>query len=163
QLDEVILFDRRRFGRSWRSPRSFFKLSRFAVNLRKAEFDLVLDLQGLLRSGLFAWRTRAPFRVGFKNARELAPMFYTHRVETGQVQHAVDRYLALAEAIGCGTSPVEFRFVTTDEDRAAVSAMLPSNEAYAVLLPGSNWRTKRWPVERFAGLIDPLRARFGFQ
>jgi ADP-heptose:LPS heptosyltransferase len=29
------------------------------------------------------------------------------------------------------------------------------------LLPGTNWETKRWPVEKFAGLVAPLRDQFG--
>jgi ADP-heptose:LPS heptosyltransferase len=30
-----------------------------------------------------------------------------------------------------------------------------------VLLPGTNWETKRWPTEKFAGMVAPLRERFG--
>jgi ADP-heptose:LPS heptosyltransferase len=41
--------------------------------------------------------------------------------------------------------------------------MLPNEQPYAVLLPGTNWATKRWPVERFAALVKPLQERFGLQ
>ncbi len=34
---------------------------------------------------------------------------------------------------------------------------------YAVLMPGANWATKQWPVERFAALVKPIRHRFGFE
>jgi ADP-heptose:LPS heptosyltransferase len=30
-----------------------------------------------------------------------------------------------------------------------------------VLLPGTNWATKRWPLSKFAALVGPLRERFG--
>src|SRR5436190_10397727 len=65
QLDEVIRFERRRFGRGWRDPSALLGLWRFTRELRARRFDLVIDLQGLLRSGWLAWQTRAPVRVGF--------------------------------------------------------------------------------------------------
>lgn len=164
QLDEVIRFERGRFAAGWRSPAAAAGLFRFARELRARAFDLVIDLQGLFRSGWLARQTRAPVRIGFANAREFAPVFYTHRVPVGDVeQHAVDRYLTLAEALGCGRDPVEFRFATDDADRASVSQLLGSDEPYAVLLPGTNWPTKRWPVEHFAATVAPLRQRFGLR
>jgi heptosyltransferase-1 len=174
QLDEVIRFERGRFGAGWRSPAAAAALFRFARELRARRFDLVIDLQGLFRSGWLARQTRAPVRVGFANAREFAPVFYTHRVPVGDAErHAVDRYLMLAEAIGCGNGPAEFRFATDDADRAAVSALLGGDGGgegsgggdapYAVLLPGTNWATKRWPVEHFAATVGPLRERFGLR
>src|ERR1051326_6488150 len=163
-LDEVILFDRRRFGTGWRSPRSLAGLTSFTADLARKNFDLVIDLQGLFRSGFLAWRTTARTRVGFSNARELAHLFYTHRVDSGPAaQHAIDRYLKLIEALGCPTAPIEFQFAITDEDRAQISDTLPEGKPYAVLLPGTNWATKRWPVEKFAGVIEPLKQRLGLE
>lgn len=164
QLDEVILFERKQFGHAWRSPAAAKALWQFSRDLRDRHFDLVIDLQGLLRSGWLAWETRAATRIGFGNARELGWIFYTHRVpiETTE-QHAVDRYLAVAAALGCKSELVEFHFATTDEDRAAVDAMLPAGRRFAVLLPGTNWATKRWPVEHFAACVEPLKSRFGLE
>jgi lipopolysaccharide heptosyltransferase I len=164
QLNEVIRFERRRFGAGWRSPAAAMGLFRFARDLRARKFDLVIDLQGLFRSGWLAWQTKAPVRVGFANAREMAPLFYTHRVPIESVeQHAIDRYLAVTDALGCGREPVEFRFATTDAERQTVAALLKDESPYAVLLPGTNWETKRWPVEHFAALVQPLRERFGLR
>lgn len=163
-LDETIYFERRRFGAGWRSPRAAAGFLKFSGALRDAKFDLVIDLQGLFRSGWLTAQTRAPVRVGLANARELAWLFYTHRVPIDTMeQHAVERYLAVAEALGCGREPVEFRFPTTDDDRRQVSEMLGAvgDGAIAVLLPGTNWPTKRWPAEHFAAIVAPLRERFG--
>jgi lipopolysaccharide heptosyltransferase I len=163
QLDEVIRFERRTFGRGWRSPRVAFDLVQFMRSLRERAFDLVIDLQGLFRSGWLAWTTRAPVRVGFANAREGGWLFYTHRVPTGTAQqHAIERYLTVAQALGCERGPVEFHFAVDDADREQVAAMTPRGP-YAVLMPGANWPTKQWPVERFAGLVTPVRERFGLE
>ena len=158
QLNEVILFDRKRYAASIRSPRVARELFAFFGELRSKKFDLVIDLQGLFRSGWLAWITGAPVRVGAANAREGAWLFYTRRVPAGATErHAIERYLDIAEFLGLGRSPVRFVFPTDDVDRAAAKALLPS-EPFAVLLPATNWPTKQWPIEKFASLIEPLAA-----
>ncbi len=74
-------------------------------------------------------------------------------------RHALERYLCVTEALGIGRSPIRFVFPTDEADRSAVARMTP--DRYAVLVPGTNWATKRWPIEHFAGLVAPLRDRFG--
>ena len=161
-LDEVILFDRRGYAKSWRDLATAWRFFGFQRSLRQRNFDLVIDLQGLFRSGWLAWQTRAPMRVGFANAREFAPIFYTHRIDVGGPdQHAVSRYLKLAAAMGCDVSEVTFPLHVTDEDRRHVEKLIDGVGRFAVLLPGANWPTKRWPIERFAALVGPLRERFG--
>jgi lipopolysaccharide heptosyltransferase I len=166
-LSEVIVFNRLRFGHAWRSPTASLALWRFGWGLRTREFDLVIDLQGLLRSGWMSWQSGAPVRIGFALAREGGWAFYTHRVPNTPLSvPAVERYLRLADALGLGREPVEFRFATDDADRQAIAAKLaglPAPGRYAVLLPGSNWATKRWPTASFAALIEPLRKRFGLE
>ncbi len=161
-LDQVLLFERRRFANLWRDASAAKGLASFAMSLGKEKFDLVIDLQGLLRSGWIAWQTRAPVRVGFAYAREGATAFYTHVVNTpNHERHAVERYLDVAEALGCGRGPVVFDFDLSDEARSSVRQLLTSHREYAVLLPGTNWATKRWSAERFEQLISPMRERFG--
>lgn len=160
----LLRFDRKRWGTAWRSLPAARDLAEFHRMLRRQEFDLVIDVQGLFRSGWFARQTGAPVRVGFAKAREMAWLFYTHRVETGTPeQHAIERYRKLLDAIGCPTAPVEFPFPVTDADRAAAEQLAGTGGDYAVLCPGSNWVTKRWPAERFAELAAPLRERFGLR
>src|SRR4051794_31092274 len=106
-LNEVIRFDRRGYGESYYNAASLVGLLKFHKSLRNRNFDLVIDLQGLFRSGWLAWQTRAPMRVGFANAREFAHLFYTHRVDVGTAdQHAADRYLKVANELGCDSSNV---------------------------------------------------------
>lgn len=151
QVDEVMLFERKRWT-------SVFALSRA---LREREFDLVLDLQGLFRSGFLSWMTRSPMRVGFSYAREMAWWFYTADIDTPTPErHAIERYLDVAEALGCERGPVTFAFGVTQADRSAVDALFDRSKPYAVLLPGTNWTTKRWPAEHFGHLVDPLRSEF---
>jgi len=162
-LDEVILFDRKRFGKLWRQPTIVADLARIVTFVRRREFDVVLDLQGLLRSALLSWVSGAHVRIGFADARELAPLFYTHRVRCPPgVRHAVDRNLCVARALGIEPGLPRFELGLRAEEReaarrmAAAAAGRPLQRFYA-LLPGARWESKRWPPQRWAELIGQLR------
>jgi heptosyltransferase-1 len=123
-------------------------------NLKREKYDLVVDLQGLLRSGMITRATRSPIRIGFKEAREGSRFFYTHKVEGGKDIHAVDRYLKIAAFLGCEISDVRFPFPEFDSS----SFILPPStfQDYIVLVPGARWDSKRWPPENFGRLAALL-------
>ncbi|MBP7933263.1 MAG: lipopolysaccharide heptosyltransferase I [Phycisphaerae bacterium] len=163
ELDELIPFDRRRYGkvgRSWKATREF---ARFALDLRARRFDLVLDLQGLFRSGFFAWISGAGLRMGFTSTREFGWIFHTHRVYVPPRDlHAVERNLLFARRLGLAEEPVRFTLPVQEEARAAVAAMLDphgirSGQGYALIAPGTRWETKVWPVEYFAAVARYVR------
>src|SRR6188768_2060228 len=67
-LTDTLAFDRGAFKKGiWKSIRYAWS---FGAELRRRRFDLVIDLQGLLRTGLMCLATGAPVRIGFANARE---------------------------------------------------------------------------------------------
>ena len=121
--------------------------------LKKEKYDLTVDLQGLLRSGIITKATGAPVRVGFHEAREGSRLFYTHKVKGGKDIHAVDRYLKIADYLGCDIKDVRFPF-------PSYSTYLPNpslfSEDYAVIIPGARWKTKVWPAEKFGKLASKL-------
>ena len=125
--------------------------------LKKEKFDLVIDLQGLLRSGIITKATGAPVRIGFQEAREGSRFFYTHKVKGGKDIHAVDRYLKIASFLGCDVSDVSFPF-SPESSSIFNSQLLTLNlpKEYAVIVPGARWKTKRWPPEKFGELASRL-------
>lgn len=168
-LDEVLLFDRTAWGRWGRLPKTGVEVGALVRALRRRRYELVVDLQGLLRSALLAFSSGARERVGFANSREYSPLFYSRRIDVpeGPV-HAVDRYMLVAEAITGRSHPVTFPLGLTDESAAEVDSFLASeniepNQPLAVLSPGARWSSKLWAPERFAALADELRGRFGLQ
>ena len=164
RLDEVIPFDRKRFGRVASSAGVARDFVRFLRALRRRRFTAVLDLQGLFRSGLFAFATGAPDRVGFAAARELAPLFYTVRVAVPERDtHAVDRYLLAARAAGLeAPKATDHLPVAPDQRRRARSLLaeagLGPGEPYLVVGADARWTTKQWPPDRYARVIDRVRA-----
>jgi lipopolysaccharide heptosyltransferase I len=160
-LDEVLPFDRgaTRHG-LWKATTGY---ARFLRDFRARRFDLVIDLQGLLRSGLFTAASAAPRRVGLSSAREGAVWFYTDvvRVADFKAIHAVDRYWLVAEALGAG-GPIEFRLPIREAERVWVDEVIGDcPRPWLAFGVGSRWVTKRWPPEHFAELARRAQAHFG--
>ena len=157
-LSGVLTFPRAALGRSMRRANPAPSL-RWLRELRRGRYDLAIDAQGLARSGLFAWATRASRRVGYANAREGAPIAYTERLRVDRDMHAVDRMLALVEAMG--VVPVaDMRLYPPESDRAAVDAdERLAGPGLIVLAPTSAWPAKRWPGKRFVALAEALLER----
>ena len=162
RLQEVILFDRQRFARLGRSVGTFLDFLAFLKALRQKRFTAVLDLQGLFRSGLAALATGAPNRVGFREAREMAPLFYTSEVVLPRKEmHAVDRYLAMARHVGLAAPKATDHLPVSEAARSAArrrleEAGLPKGAPYAAICAYARWETKQWPAERFAEVADRL-------
>jgi lipopolysaccharide heptosyltransferase I len=166
-LSEVIPFDRRRFGRLGRSLSVTREFTAFVRELRAKAFDLVIDLQGLFRSGFLAMASGAPVRIGFAAARELGWMFYTDKIPKDRPdEHAADRNYRVAAMLGFGDQPMHFSIHLTDADRAHAAVLLkesgvPAGGSFAVLVPATRWETKCWPPDRFGALARILRERHG--
>jgi heptosyltransferase I len=161
-LNDVLAFDRASMRKGLLSAIGY--TSSFAKQIRRQRFDLVLDLQGLLRSGLMTLFAGSPRRVGFANAREGATLAYTDRIAAPPLrqQHAVDRNWLVAEAFGVGHLPKRFRLPENLEaiDWAA-DQLEPFPRPWLVLGVGARWTTKRWSPEHFAALGARAQASFG--
>jgi len=83
-VDRVYVFHRSK------GVRGFVKLMQ---EVRQTQFDYALDMQGLLRTGLMIWRTRARIKAGRSDAREGATFFYQRKIPLppeGEQSHALD-------------------------------------------------------------------------
>jgi lipopolysaccharide heptosyltransferase II len=165
-LDDALPFDRQLLRAGWLTGARAF--GRFLRALRQQDFDLVIDLQGLLRTGLMSLATGARRRVGLASAREGARWFYTDIVddrsgaEAAGGVHAVDRYWRVAELLGAGTEEKCFRLPVEEVARQWVCGQLGDcPRPWLAVGVGSRWLTKRWPPEHFAALTQRALDRFG--
>lgn len=161
-LDATLPFDRGAARGGWyaasRAWVGFFR------QLRQERFDLAIDLQGLLRSGLMLRATGAPRRVGMSGAREGARWFCTDVVpDPGRMGlHAVDRYWRVVEALGAAGAPKTFRVPVAPATRTWAADLLRDwPRPWMVLGPGSRWTTKRWLPEHFAAVAGRAQGEFG--
>lgn len=137
--------------------------SRQIKELRKYNFDIALDFQGLLKSALVAKFTKTPRKIGFakQNLREPASRFLlTDTVETPQKIHVIRKNLMLAEkALNIEVPTENFEFpIFTDEihKQEAERIIAETGENFALLNPAGGWATKLWHAEKFGQLADKI-------
>lgn len=153
-INEIITIDKD----SWKDIRSLKKTSRELLNLRdnlkRRHYDMVIDLQGLLRSGVISLFASSPVRIGFDDAREGSKYLYNKTVSVSGVSHAVDKNLEVARAIGAEINAIEFPLYIDKRAKEKVNGITDGIKGYIIIFPSARWQTKRWPVENFAELIS---------
>lgn len=139
--------------------------SRFRRSLRMETYAAVIDAQGLVKSAWLARQARGPLagpdRAG---AREpLAAHFYQRRIGVPKhdAAHAVERARRLfAGALGY---PLPDLAGVPDAGLDRSRFPRPALEApYVVLLHGTTWPGKRWPLAQWIALAEWL-ARHGLR
>lgn len=160
-LAGILAFQRKR----WAAPHHWAEIISSVMVMRRHRFDLAIDLQGLARSGMFAWLANAKLTVGLDNVREgsregARALYDLTPPRAAPHTHAVDRYMAVLSLLNV---PVHWNFEWLPRRPAAAQSV---NEKWApdrqgarwiVLLPGGRWDNKRWPVQYFVDLAKRLR------
>jgi lipopolysaccharide heptosyltransferase I len=166
EIDEVIRFPRPELLAALRSGRPAAPLADLRRSLRARRFDVALDFQGSLKSGLVAFLSGAPRRVGFspRHCRELSFLFTNDWARPrSRVLNRVEKNLALAERLGATGDEVAMILPETPGEGARaesiVRTLAPRGEPIVLLSPGTSRRQahKRWPAERYATLASRIR------
>ncbi len=164
---QTLLFHRARWSRAANMPHTLAEIIGLVRQLRREHYDYLLDVQGLLRSGMLSLLSGARIRVGFVNAREFARFSYNRPVAIpGQGIHAVDRYMLLLQELGLSPSAPDFGLQIPAQAADSVQALLrqvdvQDGRSLIVLNPDTRWDTKKWLPERFATLADLLVSELG--
>jgi len=161
-LDECVLFDRKRLGKAWHSVAAAGALVKLLGRLRRGRYDWVIDLQGLLRSALLARATRAPLRAGFVDAREGAARFYTHRSAAPDGMHTVDRNIALVRELGVDARGEDMTLQVAPPAREFAEAFVGEHslgDGFVICVPPTRWRTKLYPVRHWRTVAERLARR----
>lgn len=168
-IDEILAVDTRRWRRA-RGPGGIVQAARDLLLLRRrlraSAFDVVIDLQGLLKSGLVTAATGASLRVGFAAGwcREPLSTLFTNRRITPPpaARHVVEQYLTTLSVLDVTASPIEFRIPVDRKAEERVDAFLSSigvksHDRLVAISPGAGREAKRWPATRYAELATRLR------
>jgi heptosyltransferase I len=143
------------------------ELAHVRARLRRARFDVAIDLQGLLKSGLLTAATRAPVRIGFAAPRCREPinaLFTNRRVEPpATARHVVEQYAALLEPLGLHIDVPTFYIppragAETAMDEFFAAWGLKPRDRVVALNPGAGRADKRWPLPNFRTLAERLSA-----
>ena len=163
-IDRVFVFDR---------PNGFAAYRRFVGELKRERFELVLDLQRHFKSGITAFLTRAPRRLGFhpRSAKEFNWVFSTEYIAAvPNFSPKIEHYQLFGDALGLPPlEPLEFGLKPTEADLLRMEQLIAesageemtSREHRLGLIVGSSWRSRFWSVEHYVALIERARSSLG--
>lgn len=186
-VDRVICLPRRSWMNQTRNPARIPAVTRdiwgFFKEFRNTEYDAVIDLQGLLKSAVWALGANSKRRIGFKGTREGAEYLLTDSLRVGDYfgngRHVVEHNLDLADyacdLLGAlppaGKRQAQFSLPSPlPEETNIVEELLGFGSAgsqalskQVVLIPGTTWDTKIWPSDKWAELAIKLFDKFNMR
>lgn len=140
--------------RQWRKKKPFgilghSKIRELKTQLKAANYDLVIDAQGLLKSAYLSRLAGVPIS-GFdrQSAREgLASYAYTNRYAVGKHQHAIHRLRKLfAQALNYRLAEWQMSQVPFNADK----------QPTILLVHATTWDNKCYPINRWRELVQQL-------
>jgi len=153
ELDEVILWNKGEWKRLW-SERKFLTLARelrlFIRKLKEHQFDCAIDLQGLLKSAVWAYFSGAEQRIGLGSKEGGEKMMTRVVSRQGDNPRIGSEYFGLAQELGLDVTNFEMDIALSAEDEAFPASAI-GHENYAVICPFTtrpqkHWLEVRWPV-----------------
>jgi heptosyltransferase I len=165
-IDRLLISRRKNWIRKLGRPRTFREGCReigvFLRELRSVRYDIAVDVQGLLKSGILIGLARSGRKIGFAGTRELSWLFLNERLPAYEPEkHAVERYLDVARHLGA-VDPQPLCTLPIDRERRVVQERLAgavtAGTTVVVINPMARWNTKLWQEEKFASLADRLIA-----
>ncbi|MCC6234187.1 MAG: glycosyltransferase family 9 protein [Verrucomicrobiales bacterium] len=154
----------RRSGQRWAAVREFIACLR---QIRSLRFDLVIDFQGLAKSGFWISQVNCPRKAGFGPGlprNEGAWLALNERIQPPSSEvHALDRNLRLLECLGYPRLPIRYHLpAPAAADLEAASLLhevdLENGTRFVAINPMTRWPTKNWTPELFAATADLLVA-----
>jgi heptosyltransferase I len=147
-------------------PWAVLRIIKLVQEVRRREFDFIIDLHSLSETNLLGFFSGASKRLYARRpgrSLDFLANFPTRPPveDTRQQKHAVDRYLDVLAPLGIRNAPRVPRLRTRAEDDRTVEALLKKVKADAGsplvgLFPGAGHPSRRWPLERFIELADML-------
>ena len=170
-VDRVIPVAFRRWRKKPFRSLGGIEFKKFKDDIKREHYDLVIDAQGLIKSGIISRLSRG-LTVGLSDStvREpLATLFYNKVYSVPKTEHAVDRVRQLfSRALQYEYNPRTIDYGVSRDIIAAQTAPVlkasgATNDAkQVVFLHGTTWATKHWPVDYWCTLAQ-YAASAGFE
>lgn len=167
-IDEFIAIPAPEWKSMWKQGKKlevFRQIRLFGKELKKRRFDIAIDLQGLFKSGIFAWMSSAPTRIGL-GSREGSQWLMNRVISRGGHSDRISsEYLYLAEQMGLKHE--NFMPVLSVNETAEKQALeklgaygLNPGE-YAVFAPFTTRPQKHWFPDAWQSLAPMLKETTG--
>ena len=132
--------------------------------IRKNQYDYVIDVQGLFKTGLISRFAASKKVIGFKNTREFADLFYDEKINVGNLfktkKHVVDLNLQLLSGIinNPDSKKINFQIPKLQPDK--ISPLKHDRNKKALLLPSTTWESKKWDLDHWYELVALISSEY---
>lgn len=145
-------------------PHIISEVRAFLHELRQADYEISLDVQGLLKSAVWPALAKIPRRYGFHKTREMGDRFYTDKLPYHDLKNTnipvVERFLDFARVLGAPVESPEFVIPPVREtSRQKVAELLAGTHPelpLVVLAPFTRWESKHWRDEYWVQILAEL-------
>ncbi|MEZ4907997.1 MAG: glycosyltransferase family 9 protein [Saprospiraceae bacterium] len=148
-LNKILIFDKKN-GK-------YRNLINLIIDIRKNKYDLVINIQRFFTTGLITALSGSKKTIGFK--KNPLSIFFTHRIahnisKNDDFVHETERNLDLLKPIFSVTYSKPKLYPSSEDFH-----IIPDLE-YICLAPGSVWKTKQWPIEKWIELCDNIPEKY---
>ncbi len=154
-LDKVYILHKKAGG-----LKEFIKIIR---SIRKERYDIAIDTQQLLKSGIILGLSGAKRKIALSDGREFSGIFANEIIKTNRKQfdihyHVVKRNLEIAEYLGADTGKTEFILPETSSEtklkiKTILSKLNPKLKTI-IIAPETTWGNKHWTPEGWKAIIS---------
>lgn len=162
-LNKIINFRRNEFREKTHAPKALLEL---IGTLRSSRYDLIIDMQGLMRSSMMTFVARGPNKAGFADVKErMSGIFYNIKVSVPETMtHAIEKNCHLISTIlGIENVIPDFKLPLVgngDIKTKLAQYGIDKDDKYVAISPSARWKTKTWPPQFFAGILDAVASEF---
>ncbi len=150
KINHIIPIALRRWRKNWLEAFKSGEIKQFIKNLRHEQYDLIIDLQGLIKSALPALLARGAISGFDKNSikERLASLIYQQKYAVNKSQHAIfrNRHL-MAQALNYKIPQKAVYYGLKITPKAL------TNKPYLIFLHGTTWKTKFYPESYWIDLL----------
>ncbi len=164
-VDWVHTVDLKGWRKSLFSTRALEPIARVWNDVRAADYQVAIDLQGAIRSAVLAQWSGAPVIYGAREPRESAAALWYTRQAMVRGKHVIQQGLSMVEPLvgrKLTVPSVEFPRDDDAEQRIEHKLVQAGIDKFAILNPGAGWGAKQWPAERY-GQVARALAKYGVQ
>lgn len=143
---------------------SIGRIAKFVAQVRKQQFDFVIDLHSYYETNVLGFLSGASHRLYSRRENrslDFLGNFNPQPARERTTAHLVDRYLDLLKPLGIENVPRTPVLKTSNTDDLAVEALLKKEKAHsgellAGIFPGAGNASRVWPLGKFAEVADHL-------
>jgi heptosyltransferase I len=129
-------------------------------------YDLVIDMQGLIKSAVIARIISSPITLGFDklSIREsIASIFYNKTFNYGYDKNVIERNLAITDfalKLNVSKQEIENKLPFLHSSQKHLNTDLSNSKKNILLVPGASHKSKCYPVLKLAKLTTLIDANF---